>query len=303
MKKVFYIVLIVSFFVFIYSCMNKDKNIKIETLNQGKAIILVDETLLPIIEDQKQVFESQYNATLTLIGKSESEIVQLLSQNKFQIAVLARELSANESEIFVQKKIKPRLNPFLKDAIAFISNKKNNDSIIDLEKIVDFIKNKDNKSFKGLVFDNPNSSTVRLIKELSNVETLPKDKIFSFKTNNEVIQFVEKNDGMVGVVGVNWLSEPSLKMKSSVDNIKVLSVKSKSDGKFYKPSQDNIASGLYPLTREIKLINYQASAGLGMGFAKFLRNDIGQRIILKSGLVPVIMPNRNIKIRNQVNKK
>jgi phosphate transport system substrate-binding protein len=31
-----------------------------------------------------------------------------------------------------------------------------------------------------------------------------------------------------------------------------------------------------------------------MGFASFVAGDIGQRIILKSGLLPVRMPGRNI---------
>ena len=151
-----------------------------------------------------------------------------------------------------------------------------------------------------MVFDNANSSTVRYIKKLAKINVLPKEKIFSYKTNNEVIQFVAKNEGMIGVVGVNWLSQPSPAMQETVNEVQVLSVKSLKTETFVKPSQDNIASGLYPLTREIKMLNYQPFAGLGMGFASFVAGEIGQRIILKSGLVPVKIPNRNIKIRKEI---
>jgi phosphate transport system substrate-binding protein len=40
-----------------------------------------------------------------------------------------------------------------------------------------------------------------------------------------------------------------------------------------------------------------------MGFASFVAGETGQRIILKSGLVPLIMPSRNIVIRKEILKK
>ncbi|MFM9988893.1 PstS family phosphate ABC transporter substrate-binding protein [Flavobacterium sp.] len=303
MRKSSFLILISFAFIIVFSCDKKAKSQDEQTILKGKATILVDETLLPVIEDQVDVFENQYNASITLVGKSESEIVQLLSKNKQQLAILSRELTKNESEIFEIKKIKPRVTRLATDAIAFISHKNNNDTLIDLEKVITFVQGKNQNNFKGLVFDNPNSSTVRYIKELAKINVLPKDKIFSFQTNNEVIQFVSKNEGMIGVVGVNWLSQPTPKMQEIVNEVKVLSVKSLHGKDFVKPSQDNIASGLYPLTREIKMLNYQPFSGLGMGFASFVAGEIGQRIILKSGLVPVRIPNRNIIIRKEINNK
>lgn len=303
MRKTSLLVLISCLFVVVFSCDKKAKSQDEETILKGKVTILVDETLLPVIEDQKQVFENQYNASITLVGKSESEIVQLLSKNKEQLAILSRELTTNEAEIFKVKKIIPRITPLATDAIAFISHKNSKDTLISLEEVIIFMQGKNQNDFKGLVFDNANSSTVRYIKELAKINVLPKEKIFSYQTNNEVIQFVAKNEGMIGVVGVNWLSQPSLAMQETVNEVKVLSVKSLKTETFVKPSQDNIASGLYPLTREIKMLNYQPFAGLGMGFASFVGGEIGQRIILKSGLVPVRIPNRNIKIRKEINKK
>ena len=303
MRKTSLLVLISCLFVVVFSCDKKAKSQEEETILKGKVTILVDETMLPVIEDQKQVFENQYNASITLVGKSESEIVQLLSKNKQQLAILSRELTTNEAEIFKVKKIIPRITPLATDAIAFISHKNNKETRISLEEVIIFMQGKNQNDFKGLVFDNANSSTVRYIKELAKINVLPKEKIFSYKTNNEVIQFVAKNEGMIGVVGVNWLSQPSPAMQETVNEVQVLSVKSLKTETFVKPSQDNIASGLYPLTREIKMLNYQPFAGLGMGFASFVAGEIGQRIILKSGLVPVKIPNRNIKIRKEINKK
>ena len=46
--------------------------------------------------------------------------------------------------------------------------------------------------------------------------------------------------------------------------------------------------------------NYQPNLGLGIGFSAFLTGDRGQRIVLKSGLVPATMPGREIIIRDDI---
>jgi len=86
----------------------------------------------------------------------------------------------------------PRVTPFAKDGIALIANKSNKDTLIALSDVVDFLKNKNKSKIKGLVFDNPNSSTVRYISELAGINNLPENDVFSFKTNNEVIKYVAK---------------------------------------------------------------------------------------------------------------
>ena len=290
--------LVITIF-FIISCDRKANSKDQETIIKGKVSILVDETLLPIIESQVEVFQSQYNATITLVPKSETEIALLLSEDKNRLAIMSRELTTSEAAIFTNLKIKPKITTFGTDAIAFISSKKNTDSIINLEKFISFIQGKNQESFSGFVFDNANSSTVRYIKDLAKVNQLPKEKIYSLHTNTAVIEYVSKNPNSIGIVGVNWLSDPMQENINMVNLVQVLTVQSKNNS-LSKPSQDNIASGSYPLTREIKMLNYQGSSGLGMGFASFVGGDIGQRIILKSGLVPIRIPGRNIKIRSKI---
>jgi len=84
-----------------------------------------------------------------------------------------------------------------------------------------------------------------------------------------------------------------------VDKVNVLSVKDTNATAYFSPTQDNLASGNYPLARHLYIINCQGYAGLGMGFTSFLAGDRGQRIILKSGLMPERLPSRKILIRNK----
>ncbi|WP_281298145.1 PstS family phosphate ABC transporter substrate-binding protein [Flavobacterium limnophilum] len=297
--------LVLVFVCFLFMmCNQKEQNsAKKESILKGSATVLVDETLLPIMEEQVAVFESSYDAKIKLVSKSESEIVLSLFNSKSGIAVLTRNLTDEENKIFVQKKITPKITKFATDAIAFISNKSDKDTLIDLKHVIEFMQGKTSSKIKGLVFDNPNSSTVRYMNTLAGIKSIPEKGVYSFKTNEEVIKFVAKNDGMIGVLGLNWLTQPMPEMQQFVDEVNVLSVKGVSGQNYYVPSQNNIAEGKYALARDLYIVNCQGYTGLGMGFASFVAGDIGQRIILKSGLLPVRVPGRKINIRNEISNE
>lgn len=287
--------------LFVFSCQEKADS-KTDTILEGKATIYVDESVLPIIEDQEAVFETQYNAKLHLVAQSENEILNSLLNDSAKIAVLTRTLSAKELKVLESKKITPRITPFATDAVAFIKNKTANDTIVVLQDIIDFISGKPVPNIKGLVFDNPNSSTVRFMSEITGMKIDKQKNVFSFKTNEEVIKYVAENNGMIGVIGMNWIFQPPLDLQKVVDQVNVLGVKSKGSNEYVFPTQDNLAQGKYPLARHLYIVNCQGYSGLGMGFGSFLGGERGQRIILKSGLVPERVPTRKIVIKNNNTK-
>ncbi|MFD1601118.1 PstS family phosphate ABC transporter substrate-binding protein [Flavobacterium artemisiae] len=292
-------------FVFLFAmCNQKSKNdAQKETILKGAIDVTVDETVKQIVDDQVAVFEgTYYDAKITVKPKSEAEVINDLLNQKAKVAITARDLTAEEKARFEKSKINPRVTPFAQDAIAFISNKSNNDTLIALKTVIDFMQGKADPRIKGLVFDNPNSSTVRFMKELAKIKDIPKTGVFSFKTNDEVIKFVSENDGMIGVVGVNWLSQPSQNTTDLIKKINVLSVKGLNSNQYYSPTQNDLAEAKYPLARDLFIINCQGYSGLGMGFASFIAGDIGQRIVLKSGLLPYKIPGRKLKIRNEIIK-
>jgi phosphate transport system substrate-binding protein len=300
--KVKYLFLVFICFLFLNCKQNDDSKTNNETIIKGTTTIFADETIIPIVEDEIMVFESKYDAKINLISKSESEVLNSLFDKKAKIAVLSRDLTKKELNIFEQRKIFPKITKFATDAIAFVSNRNSKDTLIALKDVIAFMKGNRNSSIKGLVFDNPNSSTVNYMNNIAGISKLPENDVFSFKTNNEVIKFVAENDGMIGIVGVNWLSQPNASMNEIIKKTNVLSIQG-FDGKgFYGPSQNNLAEGTYPLVRDLYVVNCQGYSGLGMGFASFVAGDIGQRIVLKSGLLPVQIPTRKLNIiRGQTN--
>ena len=299
--KIKYLVLLpIVVLIVVLSCNKKDTSKPgSDTILEGNVAMLVDESLMPIVEDQAIVFESQYNAKITLKPKSEKESVNSFVKDSASIMILSRKLTNEEEKFFKQKKIVPRVTCFAIDAIALIKNKKSNDTLVDLKDIISFLKG-EKSEIKGLVFDNPNSSTVRYFKELAKIENMPENGIFSFKTNDDVIKYVSENDGLIGVVGINWLTQPKEEMNKYIDNLNILSVKDEANSEYVYPDQNTIGKKKYPLARDLYIINCQGYEGLGIGFASFIAGEIGQRIILKSGLAPLREPSRNIRVRKQI---
>ncbi|MFT5646931.1 MAG: phosphate transport system substrate-binding protein [Aureispira sp.] len=298
--KLSYLVLVLISVSFISCKQSYDGKKGLDTILKGNVTILVDETLKPIIDDQVAVFESRYDAKINLDAKSENELIKSFLNDTTGIAILSRTLNQDEVKSFERRQITPKITKIGIDAIAFIRNRGSNDTLIALADVILFMQGKEQSNIKGLVFDNPNSSTVRYMNNLAGVKETPTKDVFSFKTNEDVIKYVSENEGMVGVVGVNWLSQPSTDLKTDMKNINVLNVKGLNNTGYFAPSQNNIAEGTYPLARDLYIINCQGYSGLGMGFASFVAGDIGQRIILKSGLLPVRMPGRNIIIKSNV---
>ncbi len=274
-----------------------------ETVLEGTTTVIVDESVLSIVEEQIQVFESQYRAKINVISKPESEAINTLIKDSSRIAILARKLTDQESKYFSSKNITPRITHFATDAVVLITNSNSKNVNIDLNEVIALMKGKES-TVQGLVFENPNSSTVNYMNNLAQVSKGEKKRVYSLKSHEEVLKYIAENKDLVGVVGLNSILQPTPEMAKLLLNIEVMgvkNVKTKSNNtSYYKPSQSNLAAGLYPLQRNLYLLNYQGSVGLGMGFASFIAGDIGQRIILKSGLLPVRIPGRKIAIQKEI---
>ena len=67
----------------------------------------------------------------------------------------------------------------------------------------------------------------------------------------------------------------------------------------YKPYQAYLFYGNYPLARSIYALLNDPRSGLPWGFASFMTSDKGQRIILKSGLVPATQPVRIVHVKDE----
>src|SRR5690606_8012428 len=154
----------------------------------------------------------------------------------------------------------------------------------------------------NVVFDNVRSGNIRYFREKF---TLPEELLpnfFAVKSNPEVIDYVSRTPGAIGIVSVNWISdEDDPQSFGMLGKIKVAAISQPYLDKtsYYPPLQGHIYEKTYPFVREVNMHSRESYTGLGSGFVSFVAGEKGQRIILKSGLVPATMPIRIIQVKNE----
>ena len=65
---------------------------------------------------------------------------------------------------------------------------------------------------------------------------------------------------------------------------------------FVQPYQYNLQDRKYPFTRDLYFISKTGREDAGIGFASFICGEIGQKIILKAGLLPKFQSERTIEL-------
>jgi len=311
MRKVGLFCIIVSVVAtFSMSCNRGVKVLRTDTPTSGYAEIAVDDCFAPIIDEQINVFESAYpDASIVPHYLGEIDALNLLLQDSIRLVVAARDLTENEKESLRSRKLAPRTQKIAVDGIALIINKENTDSLISVSALKKIMTG-EISSWKELnpqskytdisvVFDNPNSSTVRYIKDSINGGEPLGERLRAQNGNKAVLDYVSKTPNAMGVIGVNWISNPNDTTNLSfIDNIRVMAVSQSETptvSNSFQPFPAYLAIGEYPLRRDVYVILSDLRGTLQAGFVNFVSGDIGQRIILKAGLVPATKPVRLIQ--------
>lgn len=316
MKKVGLFCVLLSLVLIVISCESKRTKVtRTDTATSGYAEIAADDCYAPIIEQEISVFEALNNeASIIAFYSGEVQTMTLLLQDSVRLAIASRDLTEAERQSLLDKKLQPRSQKIATDGIALIINKANTDSLISISMIkkimtgeVDSWKQVDPQSkFDKMVvvFDNPNSSTVRFIKDSINRGEPLASTLTALDNNTEVLDYVSRTPNAMGIIGVNWISNSNDTTNNSfTDKIRVMAV-SNSDkptvNNSFQPYAAYLALGDYPLRRDVYVILTDLRGTLQAGFTNFLAGDIGQRIILKAGLVPATRPVRLLQTRERL---
>jgi phosphate transport system substrate-binding protein len=293
---------------FFYACADK-KAEPTDTPTSGEVNIIVDESFQQLFNNQIYTFESIYpNAKVHAKFLPENEAIYRLINDSCKVVVMCRDLTTLEHQQFESKNLFPISTKIAEDAIAFVVNNENTDTVFTVEKIKAVLLGTDSlwsqinsrSQLKNIniVFDNKGSANTSYMKD-----TMLRGKDFSknafaVNSNPEVIEYVSKNKNAIGVLSVNWISDSDDSLTTSfLQKIKVAAIAKDTHSEAVKPYQAYIKTKEYPFTRNVYMINRQTRAGLGMGFVSFVAGDKGQLMILKSGLIPAIAPVRLVEIK------
>lgn len=284
------------------ACSDSPGKAKLDTPISGTISVAIDESLKPLLDAEINVFEQLYpKAHIQPIYTFENSAIKLLLTDSARLAIISRELTAQEDSIVKKQGFKVRHTTIAYDAIAIVQNKENPSDGYSYNQLKEIMGEtaKNNGKATQVVFDNAQSGAVRYITDsLLGGKPLNKN-CFAVNSNPEVLKYVETHPNAIGIIGVSWISDRDDTMSLSfLKTVKVARVYTHYvDSPGVQPYQAFIAQKQYPLWRKVIIISKEARAGLGSGFTSFVNNDKGQRIILKAGIVPANAPIRLVQIK------
>jgi phosphate transport system substrate-binding protein len=297
----------------LFSCVGGGSKKITETPTSGNINIVVDESFQPLLETEVNTFTAIYHyAQIKPIYKPEVDVINDFMNDSVKVIVTSRKLTDDQIKYLRDTLIIARTTTFAYDALALITNRENNDTLLKYEAIKDIFLGKitkwkeiEPKSKLGnisVIFDNTKSGNIRYFREKFEISEKLPSNFFAVNSNKEVVDYVSKNKNAMGIVSVNWISDKDDSLSMSFTkrvNILAISQPFLSDDSYYRPDQGWIYDKTYPFVREIYFISRETFAGLGRGLIQWACAEKGQKIVQKSGLVPATMPIRLVQIKHE----
>jgi phosphate transport system substrate-binding protein len=294
------------------SCSGGTDGKNTDTPTGGRIKVAADDSYRLLVEAERFTFETVYKyARIDTVFKPEAEVFNDFMNDSVPLIIVNRQLTEKQVEYLRQLQYVPKTTKIAIDAVALIVNNKNPDTMLYYSTVKDIFLGKvttwkqinKTSGLKDLVvvFDNFMSGNPRYFREKFEIDSFPATCVAA-KNNAEVIRYVEQNRNAIGVISVNWISDPADSVSHNfLKRFKVAGISMEGDdtpgAMFYRPFPGYIAEGSYPFTREVYCINRQPYTGLAYGFSSFIAGEKGQLIVLRSGLVPAAMPVRTVEIK------
>ncbi|MGQ0739345.1 MAG: PstS family phosphate ABC transporter substrate-binding protein [Bacteroidota bacterium] len=257
---------------------------------RGTIHVSADESFKPIIDEHVLVYESQHPDTKILVDyKPEAECLKDLPVDTVKMVIATRKASEEEKE-FIADTLKKQLRSMTLalDAVAVIVHPASPDSLFTLQEIREILTGKFKKNLIP-VFDGVKAtSTVRFIID----SVLRGDSLtpaaMAARSSEGVIDYVSKNPGVIGFIGISWIGNPEdTAQMSFLKKVRLAALESTDQpGKFVKAYQANIYLRRYPMVRDLVYILKENYKGLGTAFANFMSGETGQLIFRRAYLIP-----------------
>jgi phosphate transport system substrate-binding protein len=295
-------------------CSNSKPTKQTDTYTAGRIKLGIDDSYRLMMEAQLDVFTTIYNhASFDTIYNDETDIINLFLKDSIPAMIVSRPLSKQQTDALLSQRYVARATIIGHDAIALILNKDNKTNQFLYDQVHDIFTGKISKWKQinpasnlgdiNVVFDKQGSSNIRYFMDKFNLTKYPSN-FGATKSNNEIINYVQTHKNAIGILSVNWISDPQDSVSNNfLSRIQVAGVTSyagtTSANTFYQPYQAYIVYKYYPFIRNIYFVDRQTYDGLASGLDAFLAGDKGQRIILRSGLVPATAPVTIVEIKQK----
>ncbi len=310
-------------------CLKYEK--KANSHTTGTTTMVCDNTFENIMKQEVDVFEYQYpDAHILARYATQAEAFDSLMSLNTQTIVVSRDITEKERDSLKKKRRIARSIKIAVDAVALIVNPDNPVGKLALKEVSQILSGSSTDwndiwpSDLGkisVVFDNKSSSLVTYMRDsLLNGAPLGAN-VYAQGSVADVFKVVKESKNAIGVVGVSWLTsdlgsadiskedlavsvlgDEPVEGATLTNDVKVLALYndklSNEDARAYKPYQQYIFDGKYPLFRSMYMITTGPSGSLAGGFYAFVSGNIGQKIIAKTGILPARMQRIQVELGN-----
>ncbi|GHV12149.1 phosphate ABC transporter substrate-binding protein [Bacteroidia bacterium] len=272
-----------------------------DTITSGLIRIACDENFKSLMDAEIAVFEGRNTrAAIIPIYTNETDVFRLLTEDSVRFALVTRDVTSKERAALKEKQLyaTPHLVGF--DGVALLINTANKDTVLDLPTLKKILRGEvtewsqmNPRTQLGairVVVDNTQSGILRYVADSIAGTSALTPNIYGMKHPAEVVAKVQEMPNTIGLISYNAYSD-------TTKNIRLMRING------YLPYAGDLMQANYPLWRPVYAMLTDPKRSLPSGLSVFLSQEIGQRILMKAGLLPITDPqNRDVVVTNEYPK-
>jgi phosphate transport system substrate-binding protein len=281
--------LITTFFI---ACNGSNRDANVVVAKNGKLKIVCDESYKPVIDQQIEVFKSEYpKVDIEVLYKTEAECYAMLDKDSTTNLILVSKKPTKEEDKYYTNKFDRGVSyeAVAVDAVAVIAHPSFTETKLKFEELRDVILGKSSFGLNAIFDGKKETSIARYIRDsLVRADTMP-NNVSAVEGNQAVIDFVSKNPKSLGFVGATWLANSNNSDQfADIKNVKIIAIQCQRRCPAYtyqKPYLYRVSTREYPLVRGLYYVLKNDYGGVGSNFAKWLTLERGQLIFNKGFMV------------------
>jgi phosphate transport system substrate-binding protein len=287
------------------ACSQRRTDPTLDTKDKGVINVSADESFKPVIEAQREIYEADHpEAKINIHYKPEADCLNDLYVDSVRLIIATKYISKKERAFIVDSmQVAPEQMLLAYDAVAIIVHPDEEITRFTMKDIREILQGRFKKNLIPVFDGLKATSTLSFIVDSVLRGDSLTSKTLAARSSEGVVDYVSKNPGTVGFIGVSWIgNKDDSKQQSFLTKVRLAEMECKGlPDQYVQPIQVNIYNGLYPLTRELVFILKENHRGLGHGFSNFMTTERGQLIFRRAYLIPAYLTfiNRSTRLRDE----
>jgi phosphate transport system substrate-binding protein len=271
-------------FTFLCGCMRQhnDKSVQIKG----------SDTIVCLVQKLAEDFTKQYpKLYMSVTGGGSGTGIASLINKTCDIAMSSRIIEKKEKTLAENKNIKLIEFKIGFDALAIIVNKNNTIDKLTLEQLRNIFMAKitnwkelggENKKIVILSRESNSGTHVFFKKHVLRYGNENAKDEFSthslmLSSSQTIYNEIYRNSNALGYVGMGFVNK----------GVKAIPIAMNAKSEYIYPSPENVMNGSYPISRPLYLYTKTSTEEIVKIFIRYALSDIGQKIILQTGFVPI----------------